>query len=148
MEYKGLKIAVVVARFNREITEKLEEGALRILTEKGLESQQIQLVHVPGAFEIPLAAKAFLLKDFDAVIALGCVIRGDTSHYDYVCEAAERGCSQVQLEFQKPVVFGILTTENDAQAFERVGGSHGHKGEEAAEVALEMILLLRKIKSL
>ena len=101
MEFKGLKVGIVVARFNREITEKLEEGAMRVLAAKGLESQQMQLVHVPGAFEIPLAAKAFLLKDFDAVIALGCVIRGDTTHYDYVCQAAERGCSQVQLEFQR-----------------------------------------------
>ena len=89
----------------------------------------------------------FPLADADAVIALGAVIRGETSHYDYVCNAVERGCSQVQLEFMKPVVFGVLTTENEEQAFDRLGGKHGHKGKEAAQVAIEMISVLKEIKN-
>lgn len=140
-------IGVVVARFNSEITSKLKEGALRELKRLGVKQNKIKVVEVPGAFEIPLAAKALLKKTgTQAVIALGAVIRGETSHYDYVCNAVERGCSQLQLEFIKPVVFSVLTTENEEQAFDRVGGNHGHKGEEAAQVALEMIETLKKIK--
>ncbi len=142
-----MKIGVVVAEFNREITLKLEEGALAFLKEKGIKEKDIELVHVPGAFEIPLVAKALLkAKKVDAVIALGAVIRGETTHYDYVCQAAERGCTQVQLEFVKPVVFGVLTTENEEQALDRVGGKHGHKGRDAAETALRMAEVLKKIK--
>lgn len=144
-----MKIGVVVAEFNREVTSKLEEGALEYLKEKGLKQKDIVLVHVPGAFEIPLIAKAlFKTKKIDAVIALGAVIRGETTHYDYVCQAVERGCTQVQLEYVKPVVFGVLTTENEEQAFDRVGGKHGHKGRDAAETALRMIDALKKIKKM
>ena len=85
-------------------------------------------------------------KKHDAIIALGAVIRGDTTHYDYVCAAVERGCSQLQLEYTKPVVFGVLTTENEAQALERVGGSHGHKGRDAAETVIRMVELLKNLK--
>lgn len=141
-----MKIAVVVAEFNREVTEKLEAGALQAL--KASKVKHIHVSHVPGAYEIPLIAKAYLDKGVDAVIALGAVIRGETTHYDYVCGSVERGCTQLQLEYKKPVVFGVLTTENEEQAFDRVGGSHGHKGKEAAEVAIKMVLELKKIKKL
>lgn len=142
-----MNIGIVVAKFNFEITSKLEEGALRILKTNSIKKKNIHVVHVPGAFEIPLAAQALLeYKKVDAVLALGAVIRGETTHYDYVCSAVERGCSQLQLEYSKPVVFGILTTENEEQALDRVGGRHGHKGEDAAQVALEMLKLLKSIK--
>lgn len=144
-----MKIGIVVAEFNRDVTSKLEEGALAFLKEKGLKPKNIEVIHVPGAFEIPLIAKALLkTKKIDAVIALGAVIRGETTHYDYVCQAVERGCTQLQLEFVKPVVFGILTTENEEQAFDRVGGKHGHKGRDAAETALRMVEALKNIKKL
>ncbi len=141
-----MKIAIVVGEFNREVTEKLEAGALEVLKERKIKHVYVSLV--PGAFEIPLIAKAYLDKDVDAVIALGAVIRGETTHYDYVCGAVERGCTQLQLEYKKPVVFGVLTTENEDQAFDRVGGKHGHKGRDAAEVAIRMVEELRKIKKL
>ena len=139
-----MKIAVVVAEFNREVTEKLELGTLEVLNQ--LKVKKVYLSRVPGAFEIPLVTKAYLEKDVDAVIALGAVIRGETSHYDYVCNAVERGCSQLQLEYAKPVVFGVLTTDTEEQAFDRVGGKHGHKGKEAAAVAIQMVQELKKIK--
>lgn len=136
------KIGVVTARFNLEITEKLETGAIQRLHELGVKENQIVRVRVPGAVEVPLAAQRLLDWECDAVIALGAVIRGETSHYDYVCQSVERGCSQVGLQSKKPVVFGVLTTENEEQALDRVGGKHGHKGREAADVAVEMLNLL------
>lgn len=140
------KIGVVTAKFNSEITLKLEEGALTALKKAGLKDKQIITVRVPGAVEIPLACQALLEQGCDGVVALGAVIRGETSHYDYVCMSVERGVSQLQLQYKKPIGFGVLTTENEEQAFERVGGRHGHKGSEAAEVTLEMIELLKTIK--
>ncbi len=139
-----MKIAIVVSEFNRDVTELLEQGALEILGQ--LKVKEVYLSRVPGAFEIALASKAYLDKGVDAVIALGAIIRGETSHYDFVCNAVERGCTHLQLEYGKPVVFGVLTTDTDEQAFDRVGGKHGHKGKEAAAVAVSMILELKKIK--
>jgi 6,7-dimethyl-8-ribityllumazine synthase len=136
------KIGIVTARFNSEITERLESGAFERLIELGLKSEQIVRVRVPGAVEIPLAAQRLIERECDAVIALGAVIQGDTKHFDYVCQAVERGCTQVMLETKKPVIFGVLTTDNEKQAEERVGGSHGHKGRDAADCAVEMINLL------
>lgn len=141
----GLKIGVVTARFNFEVTEKLEAGALRELKE--MSCREVMAVRVPGAVEIPLAAKALLDKGCDAIVALGAVIRGETSHYDYVCSSVERGCTELQLRTGKPVAFGVLTTENDEQAMDRAGGKHGNKGAEAAQVAVEMVRLIRKIGS-
>jgi len=138
-----LHIGIVTSRFNAEITEKLLEGALEILEEANVE---IYSVKVPGAVEIPLACQALLNKGCDGVVALGAVIRGETSHYDYVCSSVERGITQLMLQTGKPVAFGVLTTENEEQALERVGGKHGHKGEEAAEVVLEMVGLLADMK--
>jgi 6,7-dimethyl-8-ribityllumazine synthase len=144
---QNLRIGIVTAKWNYPITSQLEAGALRALQEMGCAPGKIKSVYVPGAFEIPLAVQALLESGFDGVVALGCVIRGETSHYDYVCNAVERGCSEVQLKLNKPVGFGILTTENEQQALDRVGGKHGHKGEEAAQVVIEMINLLRELKN-
>ena len=143
-----LVVGVVTSRFNSEITEKLEAGALNRLQEAGLAANNILQVRVPGAFELPLAARWLLEEGCAAVIALGAVIRGDTAHFDYVCQAVERGLTTLQLEVGRPVVFGVLTTDNEEQALARVGGAHGHKGRDAAEVALEMLNLETKIRSL
>jgi 6,7-dimethyl-8-ribityllumazine synthase len=140
----GLKVGIVTARFNSEVTELLEKGALGELEQLGC--SEIKAVRVAGAFEIPLAAKALLDAGCDGVVALGAVIRGETTHYDYVCAAVERGCSDLMLKYGKPVGFGVLTTENDDQAMARAGGKHGNKGAEAAQVTVEMIQLLREIK--
>lgn len=142
-QIKKAKIAIVTARFNHEITFKLLGGAYDALRESGLNPSHD--VRVPGAFEIPLAAKHLLEVGVDAVVALGAVIRGDTDHYDYICQSVERGCSTLQLEYGKPVVFGILTTENERQALDRAGGKMGNKGWEAAQVAIEMVSLRRKL---
>jgi len=143
-DHEWLRIGVVTARFNSEITEKLEVGALDYLEEIGAE---VFAVRVPGAVEIPLAVKALLDLGLDGVVALGAVIRGETSHYDYVCNSVERGCSQLALEYKKPVGFGVLTTENEAQALDRAGGEHGNKGQEAAQVVVEMIGLLNELQA-
>lgn len=145
-EQKELNIAVVTARFNDAITTKLEDGAFDFLEEFGA---HILSVKVPGAIEIPLAIKAlFESKKVDGVVAIGAVIRGETSHYDYVCNSVERGCSELMLQYGKPVGFGVLTTENEAQALARAGGEHGNKGYDAAQVVVEMIGLLGEIKSI
>lgn len=143
---KGLRIGIVTARFNAGVTEKLETGAREELLKLKAEPGDIVQVRVPGAFEIPLAVQALLDQGCDGVVALGAVIRGETTHYDYVCSAVERGCSQTALKFGKPVGFGILTTENEQQALDRAGGKHGNKGAEAAQVVVEMARLLQTIK--
>lgn len=141
----GQKIGIVTARFNWEVTSKLEEGAVAFLTSYGFNSEQIVATRVPGAFEVPLAAKYLLDEGCAAVVALGAVIRGDTAHFDYVCQAVERGCTMLQLESGKPVAFGILTTDTEEQALARAGGEHGNKGFEAAQVAVEMLSLKLKL---
>lgn len=139
------KIGIVTARFNHEITERLETGAYERLIELGVKSDQILRVRVPGAVEIPIAAQKLIDRECDGVIALGAVIQGDTKHFDYVCNAVERGCTEVMLSTKKPVIFGVLTTDNEQQAEERVGGSHGHKGRDAADTCIEMINLMEMI---
>lgn len=136
---------MVTAIFNSEVTDKLEEGALQFL-ESSTEPIEISAVRVPGAVEIPIAVQALLDRGCDGVVALGAVIRGETSHYDYVCNSVERGITQLMLEYKKPIGFGVLTTENDEQAMDRAGGKHGNKGAEAAQVVLEMIALLNDLK--
>lgn len=134
---KAIKIGVVVSIFNDEVTSKLEDGALDYL--ESCENVIIELVRVPGAVEIPLTCQWLFDRSCDGVVALGAVIRGETSHYDYVCMSVTQGITQVMLQNKKPIAFGILTTENEKQALERVGGKHGHKGEEAAQVVMEML---------
>jgi 6,7-dimethyl-8-ribityllumazine synthase len=143
-----VKIGVVTAVFNSEVTFKLEEGALKALVSLGVTHKNIVSVRVPGAFEIPLAVKKlFEDANVDGVVALGAVIRGETSHYDYVCSAVERGCTHLALQFGKPVGFGVLTTENEAQALARAGGTHGHKGAETASSVIDMCNLLKALKN-
>jgi 6,7-dimethyl-8-ribityllumazine synthase len=142
---KGLRIGIVTGRFNLGVTEKLETGAREELLKLGADPDNITQVRVPGAFEIPLAAKALLEAGCDGVVALGAVIRGETTHYDYVCSAVERGCTETSLQLGKPIGFGILTTENEEQAYDRAGGKHGNKGAEAAQVTVEMARLLSVI---
>lgn len=144
MKSQALKIGVVTARFNSEVTEKLEEGAISYLENCDVE---IMAVKVPGAVEIPLACQALLNAGCAGVVALGAVIRGDTSHYDYVCNSVERGITALMLQHNAPIGFGVLTTENDEQAMERAGGKHGNKGEEAAQVVMEMVGLLADLSA-
>jgi 6,7-dimethyl-8-ribityllumazine synthase len=139
---------VVTSRFNSEITEKLEQGALDYLEIANSGNIEVLAVRVPGAVEIPLACQALFDRGCDGVVALGAVIRGETSHYDYVCNSVERGVSELMLEYKKPIGFGVLTTENDEQAADRSGGKHGNKGAEAAEVVIEMISLLTELKKI
>ena len=139
-------IAIVVSQYNRSITDKLLEGALAHLLASGIEEKQITLIHVPGAVEIPLAARLLAKSQrYEAIICLGAVIRGDTDHYDYVCEQVSQGCQRVMLDHEIPVIFGVLTTTTVQQAEERVGGKMGHKGQEAAEAALAMMRVVEQI---
>ncbi|QDP72964.1 6,7-dimethyl-8-ribityllumazine synthase [Legionella israelensis] len=140
-------IAVIVSRFNQPVTEALKQGALQRLSEKGIHSEDIILIEVPGAVEIPLVAKKLAQQnEIKAIIALGAVIRGETSHYDYVCSQVSEGCQRVMLDYEIPVIFGILTTENEEQAQERAGGIHGHKGVDAVDCALEMASIMSQIE--
>ncbi|MBO1199958.1 6,7-dimethyl-8-ribityllumazine synthase [Staphylococcus simiae] len=141
---KGLKVAIVVSRFNDFITGRLLEGAKDTLIRHEVEPDSIDVAYVPGAFEIPLVAKKLAKSNkYDAVITLGCVIRGATSHYDYVCNEVAKGVSKVNDETEVPVIFGILTTESIEQAVERAGTKAGNKGAEAAVSAIEMANLLK-----
>ena len=136
-------IAIVVSRFNRELTEKLLEGALGRLRERAFSEAEIEVFWVPGAVEIPLVAKRVAeCKRARAVVCLGAVIRGDTDHYTYVCHQVSDGCQRVALETGVPVLFGILTTDNEAQALKRAGGAHGNKGRDVVDAAVEMVSLL------
>lgn len=140
---KGKRFGIVVSRFNDFITEKLLGGALDALTRTGAKETDIQIIKVPGAFEIPLAAKkAAQTGRYDAVICLGAVIRGATPHFDYVCAEVSKGVAQVGLEFALPVIFGVLTTDTIEQAIERAGTKSGNKGWQAAMAAVEMANLM------
>ncbi|MCG7331613.1 6,7-dimethyl-8-ribityllumazine synthase [Salinicoccus roseus] len=142
-----LKIAIVAGRFNDFITSQLVSGAEGALVSHDVDTEDIDLIYVPGAFEIPLAAKTLAESgNYDAVVALGCVIRGSTTHYDYVCNEAAKGISQAGLTTGVPVMFGIITTENIEQAIERAGTKAGNKGAETAIGAIEMANLMKKIR--
>lgn len=146
-EGKGLKIAIVASRFNEFITNKLIGGAEDCLLRHGVAGDDIALVWVPGAFEIPVIAKKLALSgEYDAVICLGAVIRGATSHYDYVCAEVSKGIAQSSMESGLPVLFGVLTTDTIEQAIERAGTKAGNKGTDCAMGALEMANLVRVIK--
>jgi 6,7-dimethyl-8-ribityllumazine synthase len=140
---KGKRFGIVVSRFNDFITEKLLGGALDALTRTGAKENDIQIIKVPGAFEIPLAAKkAARTGRYDAVICLGAVIRGATPHFDYVCAEVSKGVAQVGLDFELPVIFGVLTTDTVEQAIDRAGTKSGNKGWHAAMAAVEMANLM------
>lgn len=143
---RGLKVAIVVSRFNSFITSKLLDGALDALRRHKLMEKNISVAWVPGAFEIPLVAKKLAsTKNFDAIICLGAVIRGETTHYDYICNEVSKGIAQVGLQSGVPVIFGVVTTENIQQAIERAGTKSGNKGFDAAISAMEMANLLKSL---
>lgn len=140
---KDKKFAIVVARFNHFITDRLVEGCLDTLKRHETKEENIDIIRVPGAFEIPLAAKKLAHKDdYDAVICLGAVIRGDTPHFDYVCAEVSKGVASVSLESEKPVIFGVITTDTIDQALQRSGVKAGNKGSDAALAAIEMVNLM------
>lgn len=144
---RQLKFAIVVSQFNQPVMEKLLAGALARLAELDVKENQIKTVWVPGAVEIPLMAKRVAkTKRYDAIVCLGAVIRGETNHYDYVCQQVSLGCQQVALEYEIPVIFGVLTTQNKEQAFARAGGERGNKGTEAVNAAMMMIESIRDIE--
>ena len=143
---EGMKVAIVASRFNEIIVNKLLGGAVDGLVRHGVEENNITAAWVPGAFEIPVVAKKLACsKKYDAVICVGAVIRGDTSHYDYVCNEVSKGVAQVGLETGVPVLFGIVTTENIEQAIARAGSKAGNKGYDCALSAIEMVNLLEQI---
>ena len=143
---RGLRIGLVVSRFNEFITGNLLSGALEVLDQYGVDDGDLKVIKVPGAFELPQAAKKLCSTgSFDAVICLGAVIRGDTSHFDYICAETSRGIGQVGLEFNVPVLFGVLTTENLDQAVARSGVGSSNKGRETAKAAIEMATLYKKL---
>lgn len=145
---QNMKVALVAARFNEFITAKLIGGALDGLKRHGVPEEAIHLAWVPGAFEIPLiASKMAKSGKYDAVICLGAVIRGSTSHYDYVCSEVSKGIAQVSLASDIPVMFGVLTTENIEQAIERAGSKAGNKGFDCAVGAIEMVNLIHEIEA-
>ena len=142
----GTRVAVVAARFNAHLVDELLAGCLRKLGQMGLKDDGIDVHRVPGAFELPVAAKVLAqTKRYGAVVCLGCVIRGDTPHFDYVAGECARGLQDVSIWEHLPVIFGVLTTNTHEQAVDRVGGAHGHAGERAAEAAVEMIAVLDQI---
>lgn len=139
-------VAIIVGVFNREITKALQEGTINQLLKRGFNEQDLKVYEVPGALEIPLVAKRLALAGMvKSIIALGSVIRGETSHYDLVCNQVSQGCMQVSLEYAIPVIFGVLTTENKEQAWDRLGGKYGHKGIEMANAAISMHQLLTQL---
>lgn len=143
---EGLRFAIVASRFNEFITSKLLEGALDMLRRHGASEEQVDVVWVPGAFEIPLVAKKLAAcGKYDAVVCVGAVIRGATSHYDYVCNEASKGVAQAALSTGVPVIFAVVTTDNIEQAVERAGTKAGNKGSDGALAAMEMANLLKKI---
>src|ERR1035438_5090746 len=147
LDAKGLKFGIVVARFNSFISERLLEGALDSLIRHGAADQDIHVARVPGAFEIPLAAKKLAQAGkYDAVICLGAVIRGSTPHFDFVSAEVSKGVAMVSLESGVPVIFGVLTTDTIEQAVERAGAKAGNKGFEAAAGAIEPANLLKALK--
>jgi 6,7-dimethyl-8-ribityllumazine synthase len=142
----GRRFAVVASRFNQHVVEKLVDGALDALVRHGVSADDIDVVWVPGAWELPLAARGLLTSErYDGIVAVGAVIRGDTPHFDFVAGEASRGLATAAVEFDTPVGFGLLTCDNDEQAQARAGGAHGNKGWDAALAALEMVDLFARL---
>ena len=143
---KNLKIAIVVSRWNEDVTGALLDGAKQALEQAGVTSANTFISYVPGTFELGLGAQyAAQNNAVDAVITLGCVIQGETRHFDFICDAAANGIMNVGLKYNKPVIFGVLTTDNQEQALDRAGGKHGNKGVEAAVTALQMLALNQNV---
>jgi 6,7-dimethyl-8-ribityllumazine synthase len=142
----AFSVGLVVSRFNEEITQRLLTGALARLKERGFPEEDIHVAHVPGAIEIPLTAQRMAQwGTLEAIICLGAVIRGETDHYDYVCQQVSQGCQHVSLQNDLPVLFGVLTTNDESQAKERSGGKQGNKGADCVDAAIEMVALLEQL---
>ena len=145
---EGMRIGIVLSRFNAFITERLLEGAVDCIVRHGGDADTLEVVRVPGTWELPVALKWMLASGrFDAVVALGCVIRGGTPHFDYVAGEVTKGTAMLSLETGIPVTFGVLTTDSIEQAIERAGTNHGNKGYEAAIAAIEMVSLRQKLNA-
>ncbi|MFO8055048.1 MAG: 6,7-dimethyl-8-ribityllumazine synthase [Bacteroidales bacterium] len=137
-----VSIGILVSQWNKEVTEKLLDGALTTLKEQGISEEQIHINTVPGSYELPLGAQMMIeYAEVDAVICLGSVIQGETRHFEFISQAVSQGLNRVSLAYSSPVIFGVLTTANQEQALDRAGGKHGNKGVEAAVSALEMLAL-------
>jgi 6,7-dimethyl-8-ribityllumazine synthase len=145
LDAKGIRFAIAVSRFNAFITDRLVEGAIDCIKRHGGNEEDITIVKVPGAFELPLICRKLVRMNFDAVIALGAVIRGETPHFDYIASQVSKGIATINLEFGKPVTFGVLTTDTVEQAIDRAGVKSGNKGWEAAISAIETVNLLRTL---
>ena len=144
LDASGLRFAAVVARFNGDVTERLLEGAHKCFAEHGVAESALEVMYVPGAFELPLGAQMLAGEgSYDAIVALGCVVRGGTPHFEYICHAAASGLQRVALDTGVPIAFGVLTTDDFAQAEARAGGAEGNKGYDAAQTAIEMAVLRR-----
>jgi 6,7-dimethyl-8-ribityllumazine synthase len=142
----GRRVAVVASRFNEPIVKKLVDGALEALLKYGVEFEDIDVVWVPGAWELPLAARWLLASErYDGIVAVGAVIRGDTAHFDYIAGEASKGLAEASAESETPIGFGVLTTDTEEQAEERAGGAHGNKGWDAAVAMLEMADLIARL---
>lgn len=145
---KKYKIGIAVSEWNQEITASLAEGAINTLKKYGFSSEDIILKSIPGSFELPLAAKYLIeISKVNAVICLGCVIQGETKHFDYVCSGVTQGIMEINIKTGIPTAFGILTTNNQQQALDRAGGKHGNKGDEAAVAILKMLNLKEELQS-
>ncbi len=144
---ENMKFGIVVAEWNPEVTFALANGAIDTLKKHGAKDENIELKHVPGSFELPLGAQ-FLAEyvNVDAVIILGCVIQGETRHFDYICEGVSQGIKDLNLKYNMPFIFGLLTTNDQQQALDRAGGKHGNKGDEAAVTAIKMVDLKRSFQ--
>lgn len=146
LDARGLRVAVVAARYNPKVADGLLKGSLLALNGMGLSENEVDIFRVPGAFELPLMAKLLAKTgNIDAIVCLGVVIRGDTSHFDYVCEGVTQGLMRATLETQIPMAFGVLTTDNESQALARAGDDDHNKGREAALTAVEMALLKKQV---
>jgi 6,7-dimethyl-8-ribityllumazine synthase len=139
---ENMRFGIVVAEWNKHITFALAEGAVNTLKKHGAADENILLKYVPGSFELPLGAQFFAeMENVDAVILLGCVIQGESRHFDYICQGVTQGTMDLNLKYNKPFIFGVLTTDNEQQAIDRAGGIHGNKGDEAAITAIKMVNL-------
>lgn len=145
---KGYKFGIVVAEWNYEITGALAQGAVDTLKKHGVKDDDIILKHVPGTFELPLGG-GFMAEytDVDAIILIGCVIQGETRHFDFICDGVTQGTTALNLKYNKPFIFGVLTTDNEQQALDRAGGRLGNKGDEAAVTAIKMLALQQDMKA-
>ena len=144
-EGRGRRVCIVVSRFNLMVTERLLEGARAELARKGVAEEDVDVIHVPGAWEITAAARLAAERGYDAIVALGCVVRGETAHFEYICRSVTHGLTELALRGTPPIGFGVLTTDTVAQALDRSGGEVGDQGASAAAAALEMADLWARV---